>query len=205
MKITVMGTGRMGSAIATALATRTSHAVGVRGSNAKSRSAKGLAQQLKVAVATDAALLASDVILLTVPWAALATAASELKSYSGLVVSAVVPWSDGAGPVTESGSAAERIASLLPAAKVATAFTSVSSILVRDPGSGEKPSIFVCCDYDTHKKRVMDLVQEVGFEPVDAGNLTAARDVEGLGLIVLHLAYTAGYGDRVSFKVTVFP
>ena len=51
----------------------------------------------------------------------------------------------------------------------------------------------------------MDLVQEMGFEPIDSGNLSAARYVEGLGLLVLHLAYTAGYGDRVSFKVTVFP
>jgi len=194
----------MGSAIATAIANRTGHTLSVRGSNSKSRSAKGLAQQLKVAVATDEDLRTADAVVLVVPWDALESAASELKNYRGLVISAVVPWSDGTGPATDVGSAAERIAGLIPGAKIASAFTSVLSMLVRDPGAGEKPSIFVCCDYEAQKKQVMNLVQEMGFEPIDSGNLSAARYVEGLGLLVLHLAYTAGYGDRVSFKVTVF-
>jgi 8-hydroxy-5-deazaflavin:NADPH oxidoreductase len=189
MKITVMGTGRMGSALASAFATRTRHTVSVRGSTSKSRSAKALAQQLNVSAASDENLRDAEAIFLAVPWDALDTVARDLKGYSGLVVSAVVPWSNSGDPRTDGGSAAQRIASVLPGARIATAFTSVSSILVRDPGAGAKPSVFVCCDYDDHKKRVMDLVREVGFEPIDAGGLSAARHAEDLGLMVLHLAY----------------
>jgi predicted dinucleotide-binding enzyme len=39
MKLAIIGSGRVGSAFATASATRTSHAVAVRGSHAKSGSA----------------------------------------------------------------------------------------------------------------------------------------------------------------------
>jgi hypothetical protein len=44
----------------------------------------------------------------------------------------------------------------------------------------------------------------VGFDPVDIDTLASARYAEELGLIVLHLAYTAGFGDQVSFQVSVF-
>jgi predicted dinucleotide-binding enzyme len=204
MNITVLGTGRMGSALATAFASRTTHTILVRGSHSKSRSAKALAQGLNIAVAGEGELLRADAIVVAIPWDALDSVARDLKGYDGLVVSAVVPWSDRGDPISSAGSAAERIASLLPGATVATAFTSVSSILVRDPPLLERPSVLVCCNDEPDKKRVMDLVKDVGFDPVDIGTLASARYAEELGLIVLHLAYTAGFGDRVSCKVSVF-
>ena len=44
---------------------------------------------------------------------------------------------------------------------------------------------------------------ESGFEAVDAGHLDASRNVENLGLLVGHLAYGSGFGDRVSLRAYV--
>ena len=41
-------------------------------------------------------------------------------------------------------SAAEQLARLVPKGCVATAFTSISSALIRDPARGEKPTVFTC-------------------------------------------------------------
>jgi hypothetical protein len=38
---------------------------------------------------------------------------------------------------------------------------------------------------------------------IDAGPLRAARYLEGMGLLTLHLAYSAGYGPRVSLGLDV--
>ena len=67
MKLAIVGSGRMGSAFATAFATRTSHAVVVRGSHAKSGSAAELVRELGITRADDKALLSADVIFVAVP------------------------------------------------------------------------------------------------------------------------------------------
>jgi predicted dinucleotide-binding enzyme len=62
MKVAIIGMGRMGGAFAIAFATRTAHAVFIRGSHPKSSSAAALARELSVALATDNELLAADVV-----------------------------------------------------------------------------------------------------------------------------------------------
>jgi NADP oxidoreductase coenzyme F420-dependent len=85
MKLAIIGSGRMGSAFATAFATRTSHAVAVRGSHAKSGSAAELVRELGITRADDKALLSADVVLVAVPQAALSEVAADLKDYTGVV------------------------------------------------------------------------------------------------------------------------
>jgi predicted dinucleotide-binding enzyme len=66
-KVVVIGTGRMGGALATACAKRTSHKVSIRGSHAGSSSAAALSHPLGVRVADDKELLATDVVLVATP------------------------------------------------------------------------------------------------------------------------------------------
>jgi predicted dinucleotide-binding enzyme len=96
-------------------------------------------------------LLRADAIIVAIPWDALEGVARDLKGHDGLVVSAVVPWSNHGDPRSRLRSAAERIESLLPGATIATAFTSVSSILVRDPPVLERPSVLLCCNDEPDK------------------------------------------------------
>jgi hypothetical protein len=50
-------------------------------------------------------------------------------------------------------SAAEQLARLVSKGRVVTAFTSVSSALIRDPASGEKPTVFICADDEAARAR----------------------------------------------------
>ena len=173
-KIVVIGTGRMGGAFATAFAKRTSHTVSIRGSHAGSSSAAALSHQLGVRVADDKDLLAADVVFVATPPAA-------LKGYAGIIVSAMVPGAGGYELKRDDGtSAAEQLARLIPKGRVVTAFTSISSALIRDPASGEKPTVFTCADDKAARSTVIALANEIGFEGVDAGHLDASRNIENL-------------------------
>jgi predicted dinucleotide-binding enzyme len=100
-------------------------------------------------------------------------------------------------------SAAEQLARLVPTGRVVTAFTSISSALIRDPAKGEKPTAFTCADDEAARSTVIALSKEIGFEGVDAGHLDASRNIENLGLLVGQLAYRSGFGDRVWLRAYV--
>jgi predicted dinucleotide-binding enzyme len=68
--------------------------------------------------------------------------AAVLKGCAGIIVSAMVSGAGGYELKRDDGtSAAEQLAHLVPKGRVVTAFTSISSALIRDPASGEKPKI----------------------------------------------------------------
>jgi len=92
-------------------------------------------------------------------------------------------------------SATEQLARLVPKGRVVTAFTSISSALIREPASGEKPTVFTCADDKAARSTVIALAKEIGFEAVDAGHLDASRNIENLGLLVGQLAYGSGFGN----------
>ena len=203
MKIAIIGTGDMGGALATALVRRSRHDVSVRGSRPGSPSAIRLARRLGIAEANDETLRDAGLVFVVVPWAALRAASRLLSQRRGVLVSVVVPWTEGGDPRTDTVSAAERLAGLLPRATVVNAFTSISSSVLRDPGTGERPSVIVCSDDVKARRVVMRLAEEIGFGAVNGGGLRSARPAEGLGLLWASLAYEARYGERVSFRVFV--
>src|SRR5260370_27223999 len=100
-------------------------------------------------------------------------------------------------------SAAEQLARLVPTGRVVTAFTSISSALIRDAASGEKPTVFTCADDEGARSTVIALAKEIGFEGVDAGHLDGSRNIENLGLLVAQLAYGSGFGNRVTLRAYV--
>jgi predicted dinucleotide-binding enzyme len=78
-RITVLGTGDMGGAIAQALAERTLHAVTVRGSRPGSASAAALVDRLALGEATDADIEQSDIVFVVVPAKAIPEIAPTLS------------------------------------------------------------------------------------------------------------------------------
>jgi predicted dinucleotide-binding enzyme len=100
---------------------------------------------------------------------------------------------------------AEQLARLVPKGRVVTAFTSISSALIRDTASGEKPTVFTCADNQDARSTVIALAKEIGFEGVDAGHLDASPNIENLGLLVGQLAYGSGLGNRVALRAYVTP
>jgi len=75
--------------------------------------------------------------------------------------------------------------------------------LIRDPASGEKPTVFTCTDDEAALSTVIALAKDVGLEGVDAGHLDASRNIENLGLLVGQLAYGSGFGNRVTLRAYV--
>jgi 8-hydroxy-5-deazaflavin:NADPH oxidoreductase len=124
---------------------------------------------------------------------------TALKGYAGIIVSAMVPGAGGYELKRDDGtSAAEQLARLVPKGRVVAAFTSISSALIRDPASGEKPTVFTCADDEAARSIVIAPAKEIGFEAVDAGHLDASRN--NLGLLVGQLAYGSGFGNRVTLR-----
>lgn len=203
MKLAIVGTGDMGGALAAALAQRRKYEIFVRGSRQGSHSALDLARQIGGAEAGDRDLIDADVVFVVVPWGALDAASRLLARCKGIVVSVVVPWDNGGDPRTNMTSAAERLAARLPGRRIVNAFTSVSSSIVRNPGTGERPSVIVCSDDAEARTAIMGLAEEIGFSGINGGGLRSARYAEGLGLLWTSLAFDAGYGERVTYRVYV--
>ncbi len=203
MKLAIVGAGDMGSAIATAFGQRSRHEVSVRSSRRESPSALDLARHLGISNMDDQSLRDAAVVFVVVPWEALDAVARLVTKCRGIIVSVIVPWADGGDPRTEMTSAAERLAGLLPHARIVNAFTSVSSSIVRNPGSAEKPSVLVCSDDAEARTVVMTLAEDIGLSGVNGGGLRSARYTEGLGVLWTALAFDAGYGERVTYRVYV--
>jgi predicted dinucleotide-binding enzyme len=196
-RITVLGTGDMGGAIAQALAERTLHAVTVRGSRPGSASAAALVDRLALGEATDADIEQSDIVFVVVPAKAIPEIVPTLSDYGGIVVSVSV-----SATVGRDGqkSTAEQLAEALPAARVVNAFSSIWSTVVRNPGRVGKTSAFVCSDHEDAKDVIMGLTEELGFEPVNGGQLDVALYAEALGVFGYRLALDSGYGQTISFR-----
>lgn len=50
-----------------------------------------------------------------------------------------------------------------------------------------------------HKPTVLKLATDIGFEAIDAGGLVAARLLEPLGMLWIHLALARGMGRDFAF------
>jgi 8-hydroxy-5-deazaflavin:NADPH oxidoreductase len=168
----------------------------VRGSQPGSASARRLIDDLGVAEATEQDFLASDIVFVVVPAAAIEEAAATLSNYRGIVVAVSV-----SGSVGQDGlpSAAARMAALLPDATLVSAFTSIWSNVIREPGRSGKTSVFVCSDEDSAKDVVSGLATELGFEPVNGGKLAMALYAEMMAMFAVRLATDSGYGRTISF------
>ncbi|WP_345816789.1 NAD(P)-binding domain-containing protein (plasmid) [Paraburkholderia sp. PREW-6R] len=197
LKISVLGTGDMGGAIATAVSRRTRHAVKVRGAQPGSASALRLTDELGVTEASKQDLLASDVVFVVVPAAEIERAAATLSGYRGIVVAVSVSGSVGRDGLPSS---AERIATALPQASVVSAFTSIWSNVIREPGESGRTSVFVSSDDENAKAVVSSLATELGFEPVNGGPLSTALYAEVMGMFAVRLATDSGYGRTISFR-----
>jgi predicted dinucleotide-binding enzyme len=193
MKISVIGAGNVGSALARRL-TETGHDVTT--SNTATPPAE---------VATQAA--AAELVVLAVPFVAVVTLDDRVKAaLSGkIVVDATNPlaadfMSLTVGYTTSGG---EQVAAALPGAIVVKAFNSVfaSNLGTPDAGGG-KLFLPVAGDDETARKTVVELGTQLGFDAVDAGPLANARYLEPVIELLIQLAYGHGMGADIGLVLT---
>jgi predicted dinucleotide-binding enzyme len=203
MKITVVGTGNMGSAFAKQLSSA-GHIVRITGREIEK--AKVLAAQFENASAFPAAeaLGDSDVVVLATAYADAATALQSLGDLTGKVVIDITnPLSADYMSLTigHVTSASEEIAKAVPQAHVVKAFNTLfAQVLADGPtfSDNQRGSVFVASDSERAKQTATALAQSLGWKTVNAGGLINARYLEPLAGLNIYLGYGAGLGTSIA-------
>jgi len=173
MRIAVIGTGRMGTGLATGFA-KAGHEV-VFGSREPSGAADAVQQAGATGAASHAeAAQGAEVVVIAVPWVAVEETIPQLGDLSGKVVIDITNPYVG-GRVDADINTTERIQELAPGARVVKGWNHVYAInLTRPEVDGIACSVFLAGDDAEAKETVAGLAREIGFEPVDAGGAAAA-------------------------------
>lgn len=189
MKIAIIGKGNVGSALEAGL-TRNGHEVRAVGRDPAS-----------VREAGEFA----DIVILAVPFGEIDNAVREIgRSVSGKVVvdatNALTPEYDLALGLDTSG--AEKLQKKLSDSKVVKAFnTAFASTMATGRIGDEQLAGLVAADDAEAKSQVLDLVEQLGFDPIDAGPLASARLLEPFAVLNIKLGFVQGYGPNSGFKL----
>jgi len=190
MKIAIIGAGNVGTALKTGL-TRIGHEVRTVGR--EENAARGAAD-------------AAEVIIFAVPFAEVSNVAGEIGSAAAgkIVIDATNALTPSMELAVDSSttSGAEELQKKLPEAKVVKAFnTTFATAMATGQINGEQLAGLVAADDADAKAQVLDLVQKLGFDPLDAGPLASARLLEPLALLNIKLGFVQGYGPSSGFRL----
>lgn len=203
MKITVIGTGNMGSGLAKQLS-KAGHTVRIAGRDLAK--AKALADQYPnvTAYAASEALGDSDAVIIATAYEDAVPALHGLGDLNGKVVIDITnPLSASYMSLTigHSSSAAEEIAKAVPQAHIVKAFNTLfAQVLADGPefADNQRGTVFVAADNERAKQTTMALAQSMGWNTTDAGGLINARYLEPLAGFNIYLGYGAGMGTSIA-------
>ncbi len=188
MKIGIIGNGNVGSALQAGLS-RGGHDVRAVGRD--------------LAAVRDAGAF-GEVVILAVPFGEIDNAIRELgDTVAGKTVvdatNALTPDMNLAVGFTTSG--AEELQKKAPAAKVVKAFNTAFAHTMNGGRIGdEQLAGLVAADDADAKAAVLSLVKDLGFDPIDAGPLASARQLEPLALLNIKLGFVQGFGPNSGFR-----
>jgi 8-hydroxy-5-deazaflavin:NADPH oxidoreductase len=182
VKVAIIGTGKMGRGFATALASMHEVTVGSRDPDRarKVASATGAARGAGYAEAAADA----EVVILTVPWAAIEDTLGQLGELKDTVVIDVsFPYrkAEREALAARRSSTAEQIQQRLPHARVVKGWNHVHAQHLTAPEvDGIAASVLIAGDDAAAKQMVFALARDMGFHPVDVGPVKATRELERL-------------------------
>lgn len=189
MKVAIIGKGNVGKAIAKGLGSKHEVKFGHR--------------DPKEPVAEAAKW--GEIIVLAVPFHSIDEAVKELDlAANGKIVIDVTNaiGSNGELAVGFSTSGAEELQKKLPKTRVAKAF---NTVFAQNQSSGkigkEQLTLFVACDDAQARQTIMMLGRDMGFDPVDAGKLMAARYLEPMAMLLIGLGYELGMGTSIGYRL----
>ena len=113
----------------------------------------------------------------------------DTATFAGLVVPA-------------DSSAAQEIAALVPSAAVVKAFnTTFAGTLVAGEVEGQPLDVLIAGDDDAAKRAVSEFVESAGLRPLDVGDLSKARWLEGIGFLHIGLQLSRGTNFATAVKL----
>src|SRR2546423_3550167 len=214
MRIGIIGAGSVGGTLGRRWA-GLGHQVtfGIRHAAEGASAVKGegpLPAGASVALPLDASTNA-DVVVLATPWAAVPAALEAIGPaldgkalldvtnplVAGLAIDPALAGREGRAAI----SAAERIQSPVPRARVVKVFNTTGFDNMRDPiYPGGPLTMFYAGDDPAAKAIARTLAAELGFDPIDAGPLSRARELEHLALLWISRAF-GGMGRNIGFRL----
>jgi NADPH-dependent F420 reductase len=209
MNIAIIGTGNVGKALGTSFASA---------GNDVTFAARDAAKTADVAAATGTRAAASaaeaasgaDVIVLAVPCTEAEAVAADIAPVAAgkVVIDATNPLKAGySGLSTDGGpSGAERLAALLPGAKVVKAFNTVFAGIQANPAThGTVIDALYATDDDDARTTIAALASAIGFRPVNVGPLAAARELEAMAWLNIRLQMLNGGAWQTAFVLVAPP
>jgi hypothetical protein len=205
MRVAIIGTGNVGSAIARGLKGK-GHDVrlGARDPQA--------ADVVALAAATDAtpelpaaAAAEADLTLLALPWGAAETAVKALGPLAGtVVIDCMNPLGMVGGSlglvIGHSDSGGETVQRWLPQAHVVKTLNQVGAeIMASNTTLPHRPVMFMAGNNAEAKRRTARLLSDLGFEALDAGDITRSRILEPFAMVWINQALARGKGRNWAF------
>jgi NADPH-dependent F420 reductase len=205
MEVTIIGTGNMARAIGRRVVDG-GHRLTVVGKEreAAEEVAGELGDEVGTAAFGDA--IGGDVVVLAVYYEDARGAVETLRDQlSGKVVVDIT------NPVNESfdalvvppdGSAAQELSRIAPDARFVKAFnTTFANTLAGGEVAGQALDVFLAGDDGEAKEAVATLVRDGGLNPIDAGGLHRARELEAVGLLHMQVQEPLGTGFGSALKI----
>jgi len=204
MRIAIIGVGNVGSALARACNVA-GHTVVV--SSRTRAHAEKIADELKVAAASSNAEAArdADMVVLAVPNKAVAGVLDEIGDLldGTILVDPTNPTDEDEELILRaSASLSEAIVLLAPGARVVKAFNTILASRLNDPVVDGVPlDGFYAGDDAAAKQPVADLLEEMGFRPIDTGGLLTARALELMAFLNISLNARNGWPWQSGWKL----
>jgi len=206
MKIGIIGAGNVGRALAAA-SVHAGHTVVI------ASAIEGEAESVISDVGKGATAAASnreaaaeaEVVILAVPFDAVSEITGEISSELGGKVLIDVTNRFSAHQLHGPSNAEliqEMARKVAPNAVVVKAFNTIFASHQADPLIDDiQLDGFVAGEDGTAKERVLDLVESLGFRPIDAGPLAMARALEGMGTLNISLNAANGWPWQSGWKL----
>lgn len=148
-----------------------------------------------------------NVVVFAFPYSSLEDVISKGGSFDNkIIIDLINPLTDDALDllIGHNTSAAEEISHRLQKAKVIKAFNTIASpVMQSELGikfNGVAPDVYYCGGDEESKKVVKQLIEDIGFEAIDAGPLTNSRFLEPMAEFVIQLAIL-GMGADIAIKI----
>ncbi len=207
MRIGIIGTGNVGSAVGTRWALA-GHDVMFGARDAKSPKVQALVaaagKSARAGTVAEAAAFGPVVVLAT-PFEAAESAIRQAGDLGGkVVIDCTNPLRPdlSALSVGHTTSGGESVARWAKGARVVKALNTTGAGNMTDPRYPEAPAtMFVCGGDAGAKATVSELVKALGFDVVDAGPLAQARLLEPLAMLWIWLAYQGRLGPNIAFRL----
>lgn len=198
MKIALIGSGNIGGGLGRAWA-RHGHTIVYGARDQADPELTALCRDIGASAASVSdAPRGADVVVMGVPWAALDDVLGALGDLTGKVVIDCMNAVERPAVVLHFGrtsSWSEEMQKKIPGARVVKSFNAQGAETLANPVyGGTRAANFFCGDDPEAKRVVKGLIEEVGFEAIDAGPLKSARYLEPL--MLLWLASSQALGTR---------